>query len=581
MSLNFNVLSAQINSLTNDNETLFVSGKGDNAKLGSAGTFGRMFRSASSFVEGAKAFLDGIAQKYGDGIRQMAWSMAMNSHVDGKFGLTVGTAKDILAKCEMLANARDDLKAGLDPTAAGVCTRVLLDKLSELHADAEKAIGEVRVLASLLKGSNLSPEEGAALGKALKGVTIPSDGAVTMIVLARQPDHPLRTATPPGKLPLLFGLCRQLTDCQAPTKASELGDATFNDKNDVVKNVAGDLVNGRVGMILAKALPKLDQLERLAPHGMPTKAMIVKVLLTDDPNLEPYVSKEDVSEMDSARFRSYLGNSIAIHSDYQAIISDGSRLPLAPANAENLLEGTIFPYEKMYVNEENASAFTSAVGANLKFPELIAQFQKGACPPITSEIWAEDPATDVSGAVLQTSNYGFASEKVTIDKLVNQGVSDLCRVKANEDLHLSLSVSAGGSTQSAPIGTEVTDGKSIESLIGDALSHCQSGKQKLMLASALTQNGTMTLRRLGLFLAAGRTDSDLAMTFDEHMSRNVDVQFRKDGSVTVSYQFPKELEATFGKLELAYNIDKDGNIKTEQFRYELSAAFQQGQQVRA
>ena len=582
MAIEFNVMREQIRSMANDNEVLFASGKGDNVQLGSAGTLGKLFRSASSFVNGAKAFLDSISQRYGDGVRQMAWSMAMDSQVDGKFGLTVGTAKDILTKCEMLANASEELKRLADPNAASVCARVLLDRISAPNANFEKALGEVRVLTSLLGGAKLSPEEGTALGKALKGVAIPSQGAVAMVTLARLRMHPLRENTPAAQLPLLFGVCLQVIDCKSPLAANDLGDGTFDVKNDAIRDVLNNLdEDHRIGKYLTKIAPKLGQLASLAPHGQPTRAMITQVLL-DDPIVTPYldlnaIAKQNFSKMSPNRFLRFLDDKTEIHTNRNELTKEGSRLPMAPANAKHLLAGTIFEdvYKKDDKSHNKLFELADWALASLKSPEMLAQFKIGDCPAITNENWTVDPAQNVAIGMVGNLNFGLDSDEVAMQSLFQQGVMDLCRAQGKgQELRFSVS-DENGSTRAVRIGSKEHEGE-IKGQLDYVLSRCKPGKLKLMLAAALTQNAKMVFKHIFSFLRYGAKMFELGNEFSEHMGCNVDVRFHKNGSVSVDYQIPRGLEEQLGKLALTYAIDADGTIRTEQFRYELPAAIQQG-----
>ena len=577
MSMNFNVLSAQINSMTNDNETLFMSGKGDNAKLGSAGTLGRMFRSSSSFVEGAKAFLDGIAEKYGDGIRQMAWGMAVNSHDNGKFGLTVGMAKEIMAKCEMLAGMREELSGLSDPNSARVCARVLQDRLAEPGADVEKVMGEVRVLATMLKGANLSPEEGAALANALKGVTIPSKGAALMVILARQPQHPYRMR---GHLPLLLGVCRQLFDCQTPLNNGPF-DFSTDAENQSMYLIAQGFCRHEVRQCMNMLVDNIDKLAKLAKHGPPTRAMIARVVFTDprlhqeEEMVSSIIAQKNLDKMNPKEFFSFISDNINFQCNTFWIEEEKSTLPLAKVNAGKLLNGTIFSFDKIYKRQkEDRTNFTQQVVWSLKFPELIAQFKPGNCPPITLENWNVDPAEEAVFGVFQNSSVGFSSKSGELKQVFYEAVGDLHR-KNGEGNEISFSVSGQGPSSSVKIGSKKYEAD-IKAQFEDALSRCKSEKQKLLLGCVLTQCATKILKRIKDFFFLAKIEN-FPITMNEHTGCNVDVQFHKDGSVSVKYQFPKGLEAKYGKFDLAYSIDKNGNIKTEQFRYEIPDYVQNGQ----
>ena len=162
-----------------DSESLYMSDKGT---LNGAGFFGRLFRSCESFQNANNAFFGSLADKYGGPMKSALLKMAAARN---EFGLTVGTAKEILGFCAVLdeTGVADKLKSIKNQNVAKVCAEALLSRVGGYSADTGKNTGGV-----VDKGGC---SVALWLADCLKDVDLTDDQAKKLVNSFSQPGLPL------------------------------------------------------------------------------------------------------------------------------------------------------------------------------------------------------------------------------------------------------------------------------------------------------------------------------------------------------------------------------------------------------
>lgn len=265
-AINFDTMFSQIKDMGNSSETIYLGGDATQPSASSAGFLKKLFNlftlTDERFNNDRNTFLEGIKQKYGEGLYAMAKSTAEAS---GKYGISAATANKIISTCEVLQSVGkelDAIKRNFGGKIGLVCSEFVMAKLAN-HGSAfvePAAITGLKngivELVQLLEGKDISKGDAVILGKALASVVVPSDAAEVMVKVAGDSRHECRKHC---KLPNLLRGCLVLFD-------------TVNDSNKK------DPIPYAKGMaVLGKLAPSLNRLVKNGTLSLPAVARTLLV----------------------------------------------------------------------------------------------------------------------------------------------------------------------------------------------------------------------------------------------------------------------------------------------------------------
>ena len=574
MSLNFDSMSRAILSMKNNSESLYISGSGANAQAKGAGFFGRLFRSTSRFTNAAEQFLNIYKEKYGKGMRAFAHQAIVSAN---DFGLSVGVAKNLLK----FAEGMQEVVKEKDPSVLNVCYKVFLDKLKTSDANFDAVMNEVRTLGGLLSGAKLSKAEADALTSALKGVTIPSEAALTAILVASDRGNMNRLGVPDNQLSVLLNTCRHVFDATAPMFDDNSGKVKLDPTDNALRGFFERHLDSDEAKVFGKIVTKLNSLANIAKHGPPTKAMILNVFF-DLPRYSRMLEVEDskgnnirYEDMDTCKIDyKLLGKLIKNYDDLKDTV------PYSANDYMEYVKGSIFEKSHLFqepmhaVNDPERIRFfvgiTNYVGSLTENENLLKQFKLGEdCPAVEWPItWSYDPAREIAEAAFANSDYGkqMGTEQAMNDA-IKQSKSDLIRGSQ------TLTIKGAGVEQEVSVKCgKSTNEDDVTEKINLMLGNCKTWKQKYMLLSAVSQSGVMVLKKMKEPFMAASNWVFAGTPSPEHpkyITNNV--TFNEDGSVLVEIKSSEKEKhkAALGKLDLRYRITPDGLIKTECFKLDF------------